>query len=392
MELFELKQQFDTVAGQMKTFMESAQNELKAGSKTQSEIAERIDKMQTQLDAIDMKMQQKRIEQENKTFSQELRENESVLKLAKDGRGTAVITIKGGLPALERKTTVTTTAVGLATSGVLNYERDPGIELQAMRRFTVRDLLPATPTTEAAIDYVKINAFTNAASMQVEASDKAESALTFTTATANVRTIAHWIPATKQILNDFDELGSVINTELVYGLKLKEESQLLSGSGSGNDLNGLITQATAFSTSLLGGAAWHKADVIRRAIQQVSIADQTEPTWIVLHPTDWADIELTKDTSRMYVSGYNGLLYTPRGPQIWNLRVVPTPSITSGSFLLGNSIKAKIRDREDVNIEISTEHSDYFVKNMVAIRCEERLALVVRRPASYITGSFTTSP
>lgn len=392
MELIELKQQFETVAGQMKTFMESAQNEIKAGSKTQSEIAERIEKMQKQLDAIDLKIQAKRTEQDNKTFSQELRENESVAKLAKDGRGTAVITIKGGLPALERKTTVTTTAVGLATSGVLNYERDPGIELQAMRRFTVRDLLPATPTTEAAIDYVKINAFTNAASMQVEASDKAESALTFTTATANVRTIAHWIPATKQILNDFDELGSVINTELVYGLKLKEEGQLLSGSGSGNDLNGLITQATAFSTSLLGSGVWHKADVIRRAIQQVSIADQTEPAWIVLHPTDWADIELTKDTSRMYVSGYNGLLYTQRGPQIWGLRVVPTPSITSGSFLLGNSIKAKIRDREDVNIEISTEHSDYFVKNMVAIRCEERLALVVRRPASYITGTFTTSP
>lgn len=328
----------------------------------------------------------------DKSFADELAENESMARLARDGRGTAVITIKGGLPSLERKTTITTSAVGQATSGVLNYERNPGVEMQAMRQFTVRDLLPASPTSANAIDYVKINAFTSAASPQVEASDKGEAALTFTTATANVRTIAHWIPATKQILGDFTGLQEVINTELIYGLKLKEEQQLLTGAGTGNDLNGLITQATPFSTSLLGSGVWYKADVIRRAKQQVERGDQTPATWVIMHPDDWADIELAKDTSRRYLSGYAGLLYTLMGPMLWGLRVVVTPSITSGTFLVGNSVKASIRDREEVNIEISTEHSDYFIKNMVAIRCEERLALVVRRPASYITGTLNTSP
>jgi hypothetical protein len=46
----------------------------------------------------------------------------------------------------------------------------------------------------------------------------------------------------------------------------------------------------------------------------------------------------------------------------------------------------------ELQYEVSTEHQDFFVKNLVACRAEKRLALVVKRPASYVTGTFTTSP
>lgn len=388
----ELSQQLDNISQLVITGQNKQAEEIKNLGTALTETKAANLQLRNELDALIAKQADVPNHTARKSFADELKENESVLKLARDGRGTAVVNFKGGLRELERKTSITTSAVGQATSGVMNYERDPGVEMQAMRQFTVRDLLSSSPTTSNAIDYVKVNAFTNAASPQVEASDKAEAALTFTTATANVRTIAHWIPATKQILDDFSGLQEVINTELIYGLKLKEEQQLLSGSGAGNDLNGLITQATSFTTSLLGSGVWHKADVIRRAKQQVESADQTPCTWVILNPVDWADIELAKDTARQYLSGYAGLLYTPMGPMLWGMRVVVTPSITSGTFLVGNSVKASIRDREDVTVEISTEHSDYFIKNMVAIRCEERLALVNRRPASFITGTMNTSP
>jgi hypothetical protein len=45
-----------------------------------------------------------------------------------------------------------------------------------------------------------------------------------------------------------------------------------------------------------------------------------------------------------------------------------------------------------MTVEISTEHADYFVRNLVAVRAEKRLALVTKRPASFVSGSFTTSP
>lgn len=391
MELNELKSQFDRISGEIKSFTDSAKSEIETGKKTAAEVIERIEKMQKQMDSIDAQIQTT-ARGEVKSFRQELNECESLARVCRDGRGTAVVTFKGGLRELERKTTIDTAAVGRATSGVLNYERDPGIEMQPMRMMTMRDFIPSTPTSANAIDFVKINAFTNAASPQVESSAKGESALTFTTGTEVVRTLAHWVPASKQILGDMPELEATIRTELIYGLKLKEEQQILSGGGTGNDLNGLITQATAFSTGLMGSGVWHKADLIRRAIQQVWSADQIMPQWVVVNPVDWADIELAKDTTRQYLSGYAGVLYTGRGPQLWGLAVHQTPSIASGTFLVGNSQKASIRDREEVNIEISTEHSTYFTSNLVAIRCEERLALLCRRPASFITGTFSVSP
>jgi HK97 family phage major capsid protein len=81
-------------------------------------------------------------------------------------------------------------------------------------------------------------------------------------------------------------------------------------------------------------------------------------------------------------------------PNIFGLDVVPTTSMAAGTFLVGSGspVAAEIRDRMEMQVEISTEHSDYFVRNLVAIRAEKRLALITKRPNSFVTGSFTTSP
>ncbi len=386
-----LDQQLKSLIDEQKTFVGKANEEIANYGKAAKATEEKLEALQKQLDAIDKKMQKPGDGAAAKPFSEELKENESVQRLMKDGRGTAVIHVKGGIKALERKTTISNSAVGLSTSGVLMIERDPGVEMQPMKRLFVRNLLPSRPTSLAAIDYVKINAFTSAASPQVEASDKGESAITFTTATANVRTLAHWVPASKQVLSDFAELMSVIETELTYGYQDKEEQELLSGDNTGEHLNGLITQATGFNTALLvpASSGWNKADVLGRAIQQIEMANQTTVDWIVLNPQDFWDIVLTKDANHNYVAGN---AYNVLQPRIWGRPVAVTNNITAGTFLVGNSTKAIIRDREELAIEISTEHSDFFVKNKVAIRAEGRLALVVRRPASFITGSLTTSP
>ena len=385
-----LEQKLAELQADMKAAFDKGKEQTATHGAMQVELKTAIEAMQKQVDAIDAQLQKKAAGTEHKTFGQELKENESLLKMQRDGRGTAIIQLKS-LAELERKTTITSTAVGNATSGVLMFERDGGVEMQPMKKLRVRSLLSSSPTSANAIDYVKINAFTSAASPQVEASDKAEAALTFTTATAVVRTLAHWIPATKQILDDFSGLEETIRTELLYGYKDKEEQELLSGSNAGQHLNGLITQATAYDTSLDGPASvgWNKADKLARAIQQLEVANQVDCDWFVVNPADFWDITLTKDANKNYLIGN---AFNTMSPTLWGRPVVVTNNITAGYFLAGNSVKASIRDREGVNIEISTEHSDYFIKNMVAIRCEGRLALVVRRPASYIYGAFSTSP
>lgn len=387
MEAPEILNQLQT---ELKAFIDKANAEQKNLGTVLAETKTAIDGINQRINEIEVRMAKPSTSDEPKTLVDTLKENESVQRLCRDKRGSAVLEFKS-LADLEQKTTITSAALGSGTAGVLMPMKVPGIVPGAEQRLTIRDILPVGQTAQNAVYYVAENAFTNATSPQTEASDKAESALTFTTATAPVRTLAHWIPAAKQALDDFAELAGYINRKLIYGLKYKEEQELLSGDGTGQHIKGLITAATSFSTALLvpASAGWNKADVIRRAIQQVETANETPVDFIVMNPVNWADIELTKTTAYEYVAGNAFLPLTKR---LWGVPVVTTNAITSGTFLVGSSANAQIWDRQGVTVEISTEHYDYFVKNMIAVRCEERLALSIYRGASFVTGSLTTSP
>jgi HK97 family phage major capsid protein len=77
------------------------------------------------------------------------------------------------------------------------------------------------------------------------------------------------------------------------------------------------------------------------------------------------------------------------GPTLWGKRVVPTNSITAGTFLVGAmAMGAQIWDRMDAAVQISFEDGDNFKKNMATLLAEERLALTVYRPSAFIKGSF----
>lgn len=397
----ELKEIIEQTKGELAGFIARAQDEIKNLGKMSADTATAVQTVTKRLDEMEVKAAMARTSLSGgKTIAQELKENESIQRLCRDRRGTALITFAGGITELERKaradweqkTTITSSAVGSATSGVLLFDRAPGIVPAARRRLTIRDLLTTIPTGFNAIDYVKVNADISDASPQVEASDKYENALTFNTATANVRTIATWIPATRQVLDDFDGLEGFIRTSLVFAVRKEEEDQLLSGDNTGQNLNGLITQAQAFNTALLiASDGWEKVDIIGRAIQQIAAADEESPDFVVLHPTDYWGIRLTKDSQGRYIFGNPD----EAGPvRFFGLTPIITGAITAASFLVGSSAPnvAVIRDRMDLTVEISTEHSDYFIKNMVAIRAEERLALVVFRPNAAVTGTLNTSP
>jgi len=259
----------------------------------------------------------------------------------------------------------------------------PGVLPGASRRLTVRDLIMPGSTDSNMVQYVKETGFTNNAAPVSETVQKPESSLAYTLTQQAVITIAHWIKASKQVLDDFKGLQSMIDGRLRYGLKLVEETQLLKGSGVGNNLNGIYTQATAYSAPIVIAGAT-KIDTIRLMLLQAELA-LYPATGIVLHPSDWAAIELTKETTKGYLFANPQALATPT---LWGRPVVATQAMTVdtalvGAFMLG----AQIFDREDANVVISTENQDDFIKNMVTIRAEERLALAVYRPEAFVKNT-----
>lgn len=270
-------------------------------------------------------------------------------------------------------------------------DRLSGINTTPNRELTIRDLIPTSSTNSNLIEFVRENTFTNNAGPQVGGSPEAfenvtkpESGITFTLVNEPVQTLAHWIPASKQVLSDSAGLQSFISNRLMYGLKLYEENQLLNGTGSNGQLNGLITQATAYTVQ--SPQLTNELDIIREMIKQAHVANY-RPDGIILNPQDWYDIDVRKvgASDDRYVVGNPRAMSTPT---LWGLPVVVTNAISSGTCLLGSfGMGAEIKDREQAMVEVSRENSDNFVKNMCTVLAEERLALCVYRTEAFITGS-----
>jgi HK97 family phage major capsid protein len=268
-------------------------------------------------------------------------------------------------------------------------DRLVGIINNPNRVLTIRDALPVGRTSSNLIEFTKENVYTNSAGPQYDSPNsenvlKPESAITFTLATAPVVTLAHFIPVSRQVLDDAPQLESYVNSRLIYGLKLEEEDQLLNGTGTAGNIGGILKAGnfTAYNRAVTGDS---KLDALRRAITQCQLSEFMADT-IVLNPADWEAIELLKATDNQYVWSNPVAM---AGPQIWGKRVIPTNSITAGTFLVGAfSMGAQVWDRMDAAVQISYEDGDNFRKNMATLLAEERLALTVYRPAAFISGSF----
>lgn len=320
---------------------------------------------------------------ESKSVGEELSESEDFQSLQTRGRGIARI----GRKAVTNITSATTGTGGVGAG--IQPTRVPGIVVGPEREFTIRDLIMPGRTSSNSVEYVRESGFQNMAAAQAgEGAAKAQSDLSFELKDTPVRTIAHWFRASKQVLSDIPLLQSYINGRAIYGLKYKEEEQILAGDGTGQNLLGLIPQATAFNDALRKTGDT-KIDTLRRAILQVRVAEYRASA-IALNPVDWADIELTKDANGSYI----WVNVQEGGVQrLWKLPVVDSNAVPEGEFLVGAmNIAAQVFDREEAAVEISTEDGDNFRTNMVTIRAEERLALAVYREESFVHGEFDTTP
>lgn len=268
---------------------------------------------------------------------------------------------------------------------LVQTDRRSGIIPGAFRTLRVRDLIPTVPTTSNAWQFVRELLWTNAAAETAEGAAKPESTLTFEDATVNIRTIAHFIKASNQILADASALRSYIDNRLRYGVELREETQIVAGNGSGQNISGMTASGnyTAFTPTSGDNAI----DSINRAKYAILAADYV-PTGVLMNPADWGAIERLKD-------GVNGgyLVGDPFGsitPVMWGLPVVATNSMTATKFMVADfATSYEYVERQTTVIDVGYVNED-FTKNLVTIRAEKRGALATIRPASTRYGDLTT--
>ncbi len=291
-----------------------------------------------------------------------------------------------GRARVEIKATLTGATSGAGASAAINPAQRDTPTLLPQRRMTIRDLLPVVQVSQGSVEYPRQTARSLNAGMVAEnpAADKPESDLSFELVTLPIRTIAHWTRASRQILSDAPQLQSIIDTELLYGLGLKEEQQLLLGDGTGQNLTGMMPAASAFSTPI-AMASPNMIDTIGLALLQTALAE-FEPNGIVMHPSDWLKLSLLKDAGGNYIFAEPG---KPTPQVLFGKPVVTTQAIPQNNYLVGDFQQGgTLYDRWEARVETSTEDGDNFRRNLVTILAEERVGLAVRQAKALTKGTF----
>lgn len=407
MDIKDLKTHIDTASIEMKALVERQSAEIKAHGEASKQAAEAIAKADSRLAEMTQEMQAKEArlievekrasrpnfggEAERKTLGQMYVESEAYSHAKAIGRGNNVPV------EVERKDI--TSATGSA-GALVNQFRNPEIYKNPDRSLFIRQLVNRTPVTDSAVEIMRENVFTNAAEPQYNVSGtpvnqlvaKAKSDVTFSLETVAVRTIAHYIVASRQVLADAARLRNYIDGRLTYGLNLEFDTQMLYGDGLTENFKGLFTDAgistvgeiaTGTTAANLPGAMINH---IRSAITQCQLSEYYNVNGLIMNPVDWQTIETAKGSDGHYI-----WVTVPNGGEsrLWRVPVIVTNAVTAGDFLLGDwQMGATLYERESMAVRVADQHADLFIKNGIVVLGEERAAFAIELPKAFCKGSF----
>lgn len=383
----ELKTHLDKKHDEVKEIAEKALKMAETGEKATADFKAKADEaligmngLKAQWDALEQKLARTGDDKttEAKTVGQEFVESKAFEDFKAAGFS------RNEKARIETKATLTTgTGAAGGVGSAIQTTRLPGVLEIPQRPMTIRSLLAQGNMDGNTIEWLREHSRTDSAAMVAEGAAKPQSDFRLELVNTSAKVIAHTMKVSRQALSDVAALRSMIDNRLSYGLDLVEENQILNGDGTGQNLAGIIPQATAF-TSPLSGADTQSIDKIRLMMLQASLA-LLPADGVVMNPADWAWIELLKDTQGRYIIG------NPQGnigATLWGLPVVPSMAITVDKVLVGAfKTAAQIFDRWETTIETGYENDD-FTKNLVTILAEKRLALATYRPGAFIYGDF----
>jgi len=286
-------------------------------------------------------------------------------------------------------------AVGTNGLSMLLNDYEPGITPIPRSAPFIANLFNAVPTTGATVSYAEMKNPEGGAAMTAEGTLKSQADFELVEAKSDVKKVTAYIKTSKEALADISTLAGEINNELITLVNLKKDSQILSGDGTGNNLTGILTSATAFTAPsglALAIPTPNNYDVLVAAITQIQTAEVVsgEPAGfmanvIVLNPIDVAAMKLTKSTTGEYVFPVT----IPGTTSVMEIPVVANARMTAGSFLVMDTTKGSLRIREGISLNIGYENDD-FTKNLVTILAEMRLTFYIKSQhvKAFVTDTF----
>jgi HK97 family phage major capsid protein len=275
----------------------------------------------------------------------------------------------------------------------VDLTRDPNIYHEPMRVVGIRDIIPSIPISGGSLEVVREtffgdvssgnNPFGGADYQANQGAKKPQSVLKLEKITATGKTIATYIPITRQALRDVSGIRNYINMRLPYSLAVKMNKELLNGPGTSGELEGINTVATAVSNV----AGQNILDAVANGLQLLNERDYAGADYCILNSKDFWKFQTVKDKEGRYLFG------DPRslaGPRIWGVPIMvqndqPEGNYLVGAFAMGSQLRPVIGS---ASIRFSENVNDDFIRNQLVILAEEEVILVNQLTSAYAKGTF----
>jgi HK97 family phage major capsid protein len=383
-----LKNQLDQFNKAIDSKIEKSNNDaidavvVKANEIVKSEVSEMANKLNERFDAMEVSNKKQFDSKKRMTFKSALSEaieNGAIESIAKGNSRSASFQVKADM------------TVGADFTGeVIPADRVAGYKYDPTRPIHIRQLLSLGSTQSDVVRFVKESGYSNGAAPTAEGVTLTQSDFDMTASDANVRKIGTYFRISEEMLADTPQLTSYISARAPEKLLEVEDTQILSGDGTGANLSGIIGDAADFAAGSLAGTveSANEFDVIVASLNQLALANYNADT-ILLNPSDFHKILLLKDTTNNYLKDqvYGGLQ-----PAFMGVKVILNTAISAGTFLIGNfSVGTQLWVRDGVNVEFFREDGTNVRDGFVTVRVSERVALTNYLPNAFVNGTFTVA-
>lgn len=185
--------------------------------------------------------------------------------------------------------------------------------------------------------------------------------------------VASFFGISEDMMDDLSWVIGEINDAAQYDLKLQEETQLLSGDGSENNLTGLFNRGI----QTMDKDELSDADRLSKAALQITTTTNFQADAYVMNPLDFWKLTIAKDANGNYLN-------LTDGAKLWNIPTVATAAITEGTTLVGAFKSAKVLRKGGLVVKMTDSDTDDFLHFKQKCRVSERLGLQVKYPKAFV--------
>lgn len=285
------------------------------------------------------------------------------------------------------------TLAGNVTGTMPQAERLEGVNDIALRTPRTYELVPKLRTSGNTIEWVYETSQDGTIDGTAEGNTKDQIDNDFVVTSVSLLKRAAYMKVSTEMLTDVTFMQTWLRNKLVQHLFLDVDDQILNGNNTGQNLNGIINRATAFSAGVhaLTVDNANEVDVLVAAVDQIEVANQdVNGLAIVMHPSDVAQMKFEKvsSTDKRYVERVTmvaGSLLMDGIP------IIKNNNISQGTYLVGDMSKALIAEKDSIMFEIGLDGND-FTKNMRTMLAEWRGQLIIQNndTTAFVTGTFST--